>query len=230
MFDNKRIVLSLAVVGVLLTATPAFAGDSSQAPSPVMVTPDGGSNPIGSECQPMMKAQATRTFRHTDGSPSDRSEWKLVESWLRHKGPIVETREVPQDFLVYGPSWGYPGRVYTLEGQPFKGKRFDVFCLTDPPGTGHTNVPPQACPQTEKEAHDWIGGKKKSWISWIPTSFEGIRNALHYVGKMLGGFTVSAQALVSTVSYVKGNTYYGETYAPGDIVPPSRELVINCYK
>lgn len=229
MFSHKLITVQLAVVGSLLTGAPALAEEPVH-PAPVVATsPSGGSNPIGSECQGMTKSEATVTFRHKDGTRSSMSEWARNGNVLTHEGPVVMGVS-GENYFVYGRSRGNPGRTYTLEGVAYKGRNFQVWCLTDVV-TNHTDVPPEACPQTVDEAVDWRGGNPEDWgvVEWSP--YSGIRNVAAYSGKEeLGSFTVSLQSLVEiTLPEVDGVVEF-QLYGPGDLVPPTNVVFITCYR
>lgn len=204
---------TLSFVVALIMALALFGFNS-----PIASAAQIEGNSIG-DCQTVTIAQARDIFRHVDGSPSLRSEWKRVSSGeLQHfQGPRV-VGQVPDNHFTVGDN----SSNWNLESKYIVGKRFSLWCVPDS-GTFNSDAPPFTCPPTTDDAVFIYGGYPDNWNGG---ALEG-SNLLHYSSsEKLGSFTVPFQAFVIARKPSSGAWYY----TPGDTVRPSRTFDITCYQ
>lgn len=174
------------------------------------------------DCKHMKLVDAMQTFRYIDtGEASRFGEWRISSpQTLVHAGGPV-TGRMPQGFygldeqnLAY-----YEGAQTTSATGALT-----IVCLPSP-GTAHVALMPQRCPVFAQEAVDQVGGFFENWQE-SDSTYATILSYLTVPGVQLGNFTVPFQGIVA-VEEPSGQT---RAYYPGDRVPASEGLMIECSK
>lgn len=193
-------------------------GTSAESSSPAVVSS------AGAGCQGMNRVEASKTFRHLDGSPSALSEWIPQMEVLIHKGPIVRGK-MPFGFYAVG-KFLIANRYYTLGGAKLIGRRFQIWCASS---RSFVEKPPSDCPQTAQASWRNLGGRKLKWQEGAVEPFSGVRSVVGYFvtnpRNFLGWFTVPHQGIVTRYK----NDGQFEEYFPGERVPSWGMLGITCY-